>query len=69
MLKKSIIIAGRHSTSISIEEEFFDHLCQIAKERNLSLNQLVTEIDTARGDKNNLSSAVRLYVLKYLTDN
>lgn len=66
MLKKSVMIAGRHSTSISIEEEFFIELQQICQERGLSVNQLVTEIDRSRIQKNNLSSAIRLYVLHYL---
>lgn len=65
MLKKSIVIAGRHETSISIEEEFFDELVKIAKEKNLSINQIVTVIDNER-EEENLSSAVRLYVLRYL---
>lgn len=69
MLKKSVVIAGRHETSISIEEEFFDELLFIAKEKGLSINQIVTQIDKER-EEENLSSAVRLFVLRYLkTDN
>lgn len=66
MLKKSVIIAGRHYTSISLEKEFFDELLNICSRRNISLNQLITEIDTGRSEKNNLSSAVRIYVLNHL---
>ncbi len=66
MLKKSVIIAGRHYTSISLEKEFFDELINICSRRNISLNQLITEIDTERSEKNNLSSAVRIYVLNHL---
>lgn len=66
MLKKSVIIAGRHYTSISLEKEFFDELLNICSRRNISLNQLITEIDTGRSEKNNLSSAVRIYVLNNL---
>ena len=66
MLKKSVIIAGRHYTSISLEKEFFDALINICSRRNISLNQLITEIDTGRSEKNNLSSAVRIYVLNHL---
>ena len=54
MLKKSVIIAGRHNTSISIEREFYDELLAVCRERNISLNALVTEIDSARGGENNL---------------
>jgi len=59
-MKRSIRIA-KHNTSLSLEPEFWDELKRLAKAENLSLNQLVTRIDTTR--KGNLSSALRLYVL------
>lgn len=64
MRKKSVLIAGRHATSICLENEFFEALQLIAAEQNLSLNQLVTNIDKERSTSN-LSSAIRLYILKY----
>lgn len=64
MRKKSVLIAGRHATSICLEDEFFEALRLIAAEQNLSLNQLVTNIDKERSTSN-LSSAIRLYILKY----
>lgn len=64
MIKKSVLIAGRHATSISLEEEFFESLTQIAAEQNISLNKLITQIDQTRTTEN-LSSELRLYVLKY----
>ena len=64
MRKKSVLIAGRHATSICLEDEFFEALQPIAAEQNLSLNQLVTNIDKERSTSN-LSSAIRLYILKY----
>ncbi len=54
-------IAG-HRTSVSIEPEFWDALREIAARRAISLNDLIAEIDGARGG--NLSSAIRLFVLK-----
>ncbi len=66
MLKKSVTIAGRHNTSISIEKEFDDELRQICKERRMTLNTLITEIDANRKNTDNLSSAVRIYVLEYI---
>ncbi|MBQ8785946.1 MAG: ribbon-helix-helix domain-containing protein [Alphaproteobacteria bacterium] len=66
MLKKSVIIAGRHQTSISLEKEFFEVLQTICKERNVSVNQIVTEIDSNRTNEDNLSAAVRVYILNYL---
>jgi predicted DNA-binding ribbon-helix-helix protein len=64
MIKKSVLIAGRHATSISLEPEFYAELLQIASEQNLSCNQLVTQIDEKR-EKENLSAAIRVYILQY----
>lgn len=68
MKKISVVIAGRHYTSITLEEEFYDLLQQIAVEQKCSINSLVTEIDMKRDDNKNLSSAIRIYLLKYLQD-
>lgn len=68
MLKKSVIIAGRHNTSISLEEEFMAELEAIATTKHQTLNQLITEIDSSR-TTNNLSSAIRIYILKYIKKN
>ena len=67
MHKISVIIAGRHQTSICLEEEFYDELKKIAAHENKSINELVTEIDNTR-DKNNLSSSIRVFILKKLQD-
>lgn len=65
MKKLSVIIAGRHQTSISLEAEFIDELKKIAQGNNVTINQLVTEIDSKR-EHENLSSAIRVYILKHL---
>lgn len=65
MKKISVIIAGRHQTSISLEDEFWLELQAIAKEKSLTINQIVTEIDSIR-EHENLSSAIRVYILKHL---
>ncbi len=67
MIKISVLIAGRHATSISLEEDFYQEFINIAKEKNLSRNELVTIIDRER-TVDNLSSAIRLYVLQYYKD-
>jgi predicted DNA-binding ribbon-helix-helix protein len=59
-MKRSVTIAG-HRTSISLEEEFWDALCQFAREDELSINALVGAIDKQR--TTNLSSAIRVFVL------
>jgi predicted DNA-binding ribbon-helix-helix protein len=67
MRKRSITIHG-HQTSISLEDEFWQELTAIARQRKLSLNALVTEVDKTRsspkGLRGNLSSALRVHVLK-----
>ena len=64
MEKLSLSIAG-HRTSVALEPEFWEALRDIAETRGLSLNQLVTEIDRTR--TGNLSSAIRVFVLRTLT--
>ncbi len=62
--KRSIIVHG-HRTSVSIENEFWEHLRRFAHDSDRSINDLVTIIDKAR-DGHNLSSAIRLWVLAQL---
>lgn len=68
MKKISVIIAHRHQTSISLEEEFWLELQEIALKQNMTINQLVTQIDSERKYEN-LSSAIRVYILNYLKNN
>ncbi|MCK5575445.1 MAG: ribbon-helix-helix domain-containing protein [Sphingomonadales bacterium] len=63
--KRSIKLSG-HATSISLEDEFWDELKRLATLRSMSMAKLVEEIDGTR--EGNLSSALRLYVLKSLKD-
>ena len=64
VVKRSIIVA-RHRTSVSLEDVFWVGLRDIAKSRRLTLSHLVGEIDMNR-DNENLSSALRLFVLDYV---
>ena len=63
VIKRSIVLAG-HRTSVSIEDEFWFALKEIAHRKSTTLSALVAQIDTAR-THSNLSSAVRQYVLGY----
>lgn len=63
MKKRSVKISG-HPTSITLEEEFWNALKSCAEGSDLSINQLVTKIDQARAKEMNLSSAVRVYLLR-----
>lgn len=52
-----------------MEDAFWEELKDIATARGLSLNKLVSEIDDQRRDVwrgQNLSSALRLYILQTL---
>ncbi|MFB9138724.1 ribbon-helix-helix domain-containing protein [Maritalea porphyrae] len=64
MKKRSITIAG-HRTSVALEQEFWSEIDDLAKERSLTLSQLIEEIDEARTTEN-LASALRLAVLENL---
>ena len=61
--KRSVDVAG-HRTSVSIEEPFWKALHDIATRKKISVSDIIVDIDRARGG--NLSSAIRLYVLKDL---
>jgi predicted DNA-binding ribbon-helix-helix protein len=63
VIKRSIVIAG-HKTSVSLEDEFWRGLKEIANTRKLTLSDMVALIDTGRRH-GNLSSAVRLFVLEH----
>lgn len=65
MRKHSVLLDG-HSTSVTLEDAFWVRLQAIAKRRGLSVNKLIAEIDHARAT--NLSSALRVFVLKDLSD-
>jgi predicted DNA-binding ribbon-helix-helix protein len=63
VVKRSIVIAG-HKTSVSLEDAFWKSLKEIADDRNATLSDLVSSIDTDRHE-GNLSSAIRLFVLDH----
>jgi predicted DNA-binding ribbon-helix-helix protein len=64
-LKRSLTIS-RHRTSLSLEPEFWQALREAARKRQMSLAALVSEIDQHRGERN-LSSAIRVWILKDVT--
>ena len=61
--KRSLVIAG-HSTSISLEDDFWDALRDMASARGVSVAGLVAEVDSLRGAAN-LSSALRVMLLRH----
>jgi predicted DNA-binding ribbon-helix-helix protein len=63
IVKRSVVLAG-HKTSISLEDQFWKALKDIAKARGKTLSETIVAIDGERAS-GNLSSAVRLFVLNH----
>jgi predicted DNA-binding ribbon-helix-helix protein len=61
IVKRSIVIDG-HKTSVSLEDEFWTTLKDIAHAECVAVSKIVADIDGKR-KVGNLSSAVRLFVL------
>jgi len=61
--KHSVSIRG-HRTSFSIEQPFLDELRKIAETRGMRLAALIAAIDEERPRDANLSSALRVFVLR-----
>lgn len=64
VVKRSIVI-NNHKTSVSLEDAFWSGIKEIAKARATTISRLVSTIDVGRQENDNLSSAIRLYVLQY----
>jgi predicted DNA-binding ribbon-helix-helix protein len=68
--KRSVNIAG-HSTSVTLEHAFWSALKDIAEARQSSVAAIIAEIDRTRGEDPgapNLSSAIRVFVLRTLQE-
>ena len=61
--KRSVYIGGR-KTSISLENEFWDALREIARQKNLSASALIATIAKSK-NSDNLSSAIRVFVVDH----
>ena len=61
--KRSLVVAG-HKTSVSLEEEFWKGLKEIASRRLMTVSALVGSVADQR-QQGNLSSALRLFVLEF----
>lgn len=66
MIKKRSVRISGHETSVTLEEEFWDILRDIAQKEGLSLNKIIGHIDENKSIDQNLSSAVRVYILRTL---
>jgi predicted DNA-binding ribbon-helix-helix protein len=63
VIKRSVIRNG-HKSSISLEDQFWDALREIAEHEQMAISTLVAHIDHHR-TTSNLSSAIRVFVLDH----
>lgn len=61
------VMIGDQRTSISIEAAAWEALTEIARRREMSIDELIGEIDAVRGDVSR-ASAIRLYILDFFRD-
>ncbi len=64
MKKISVSLSG-HQTSVSLEDEFIIALREIATRRRVPIATMIAEIDATRKLGDNLSSAIRVWILNY----
>ena len=61
--KRSLTLKG-HRTSVSIEDKFWEEYCKIACRKNLSVNELASQLDATRElNSISLASLIRNLVL------
>ncbi|MBI3699224.1 MAG: ribbon-helix-helix domain-containing protein [Afipia sp.] len=63
VVKRSVVVGG-HKTSVSLEDAFWTSLKDIATRHGITLSSQIDTIDRDRRT-NNLSSAIRLFVLEH----
>lgn len=63
-VKRSLTL-GRHRTSVSLEDEFWQAFRDIAAERGQAINELAAEIDRNRALDCGLATEIRLFVLRH----
>ena len=63
LIKKSVTI-HKHTTSIALEQEFWDVLKDISIEKNYSVEKLISNIDINRNAS--LASSIRVFILKHI---
>jgi predicted DNA-binding ribbon-helix-helix protein len=66
MKRHTVFLDGR-STSVSVEDEFWKALAEIAESRQQPVKHLIEGIERER-QIGNLSSAIRVFVLQFYKD-
>jgi predicted DNA-binding ribbon-helix-helix protein len=67
LIAKRSIIVKKRKTSVTLEDDFWQALHEIAILRRVSVTRLISSIDADR-EFANLSSAIRLFVLKFFKE-
>lgn len=67
VIKRSIVRDG-HKSSVSLEDRFWDALREIADRENVTVSAVVATIDHG-SNRENLSSAIRVFVLDHFMRN
>jgi len=67
LMRRRTIRIGHHKTSVTLEDQFWNGLKEIANERGLTVAALVRNVDADR-DNANLCSAIRVFVLRHYQD-
>jgi predicted DNA-binding ribbon-helix-helix protein len=60
---RNVVVAG-HRTSVRLEPVMWEALRDIARDREIPVNDLVTEIDRSRGAPS-LTAAIRVYIVDF----
>lgn len=63
-IRQRTIRVGRQTTSVTLEDEFWMGLRDLARSAGATITQTVTAIDAAK-TRSNLSSSIRVAVLEY----
>ena len=64
--KRSLTLKG-HRTSVSLEDKFWEEFCKIAERRNISVNELASQLDVTRElNSTRLASLIRDLILNDL---
>ena len=65
--KKRNIYIGRNRTSLSFEQYVWDNIDRIAREENISVDDICSKIEEVRNDNYTLSTLIR-YIVHEVTD-
>jgi predicted DNA-binding ribbon-helix-helix protein len=67
LIGKHSVVVKNQKTSVSLEDDFWQGLHEIARLRGVSLSRLINRIDADR-EFTNLSSAIRLFVFRFFKE-